>query len=449
MGQWGQWGHGARSGASAPRSMRGRVAAVRGLGCERSPLLAKSPDNPLRTWLPIVLAFLFALLLAGCGAGNGWQPLLGDSSNAVLTLTVDPLNTSIFFAGTSAGTFYRGNGLEAGPPTRDGTGLPTGNPINVILPDASEQTRLYVATGRGLYVSNNLGDTWSALGSGFPSNDAMEALTFGADTHTFFAGTQQHGVYASFDAGKTWHAASAGLPSAQVYTLFFDSATHTLYAGLVGQGIATSTDNGATWTAGGSGLPAGDDVFMFLRLADHGIATNGPTLYAATARGLYATTNAGQHWAAVGDLPSGRVLSLAADPAHPGTLYAGTDTNAYVSSDGGQHWRAVAPGLRAQVASLAVTSGPQAGMEVYAAAGALYRYPAKSGGVGSIIAVIGFIFLVLVAAIILFRQRRTRQRLAARTQGHTQRLQRRGGPGPRRDGRQPPAPGPVKEPNGG
>lgn len=358
-------------------------------------------------WLGVVL--LGMLLLAGCGTTTGWQGLIGNSNESFLSLVVDPLNTSIFFAGTSNGTFYRGNGGSAGPPTRDGTGLPSGEPINAILPDPSSQTRIFLATNRGLYVSNNLGDTWGAYGTGFPTSDAMETLTFGASPSTLFAGSDQHGVFASFDGGKTWHAASAGLPAAQVYTLSYDDSTHTLYAGLVGHGIATSTDRGATWTTNANGLPSGDDVFMFLRLADHGLVGNGPTIYAATAKGLYATTNGGQQWNAVGGLPSGRVLSLAADSAHPGTLYAGTDTDVDISQDGGQHWSTVATGLHAQVAALAVTSGSNQSQELFAAAGALYRYPPKSGGALSVVTVILIIAAVIVFGFILFRQRRTRQ----------------------------------------
>ena len=61
---------------------------------------------------------------------------------------------------------------------------------------------------------------------------------------------------------------------------------------------------------------------------------------------MYKTTDGGAHWHATatrGAGWTGDVLSLAADPQHPGTLYAGTNVAVYKTVDGGRSWR---PGNR-------------------------------------------------------------------------------------------------------
>lgn len=66
---------------------------------------------------------------------------------------------------------------------------------------------------------------------------------------------------------------------------------------------------------------------------------------------VYETTDGGQHWRPTGAQGSGWVsdiLSLTADPAHPGTLFAGTDTAVYKTVDGGRTWRPFNHGLFAR-----------------------------------------------------------------------------------------------------
>lgn len=373
----------------------------------------------IATWAGALLVLL--CLFAGCGTTTGWQSLVGGGNESILSLAVYPANPSIIFAGASDGTLYRANGASTGLPLNTSVGLPKNTPINVVLPDPTAETRVYAATNHGLYVSGDTGDTWSPRGVGFPADDAMEALSFGSTPQTLVAGFQQHGAYVSHDAGKTWQPSSTGLPSAQVYTLFYDSAAHTLYAGLVGQGIYASTDDATTWMARATGLPAGDDVFMLAEMPDHGLTGNGPTLYAATAKGLYASTDGGQQWNAAGTgIPSGRVLSLATDPTHAGTMYAGTDHDIYESTDGGQHWTTVASGIHTQVAALAVTHGANQRSEVFAGAGALYRYPPRQASVNPLETAIPLALLVIVLAYLFLRQRRAKQRFSERRQARLQ-----------------------------
>jgi photosystem II stability/assembly factor-like uncharacterized protein len=63
---------------------------------------------------------------------------------------------------------------------------------------------------------------------------------------------------------------------------------------------------------------------------------------------VYKTTDGGRHWQPTGARGAGwmsDILSLTADPRHPGTLYAGTDTAVYKTADGGRSWRPFKQGL--------------------------------------------------------------------------------------------------------
>ena len=68
--------------------------------------------------------------------------------------------------------------------------------------------------------------------------------------------------------------------------------------------------------------------------------TSGSTVYAATARGFFRSTDSGASWEPRNRGLEGRsVLSLAIDPASRGTLYAATDGGVvYRSTDGGGAW---------------------------------------------------------------------------------------------------------------
>jgi photosystem II stability/assembly factor-like uncharacterized protein len=70
--------------------------------------------------------------------------------------------------------------------------------------------------------------------------------------------------------------------------------------------------------------------------------------HASTGVFVYKTTDDGRHWHSTGAQGTGwisDILSLTADPTHPGTLYAGTDTAVYRTVNGGRTWQPFNHGL--------------------------------------------------------------------------------------------------------
>ena len=123
--------------------------------------------------------------------------------------------------------------------------------------------------------------------------------------------------------------------------------------GRVGRRGVVNEHSRFSWLAGLAllaALPvaAGEDLGPgFVLQGEGGLVTafaldpsSSSTLYAATARGLYKTTNAGASWRQIGaGLEDRTLLAVAVDPVSPSSLYAATNAGGVLRSrDGGAHW---------------------------------------------------------------------------------------------------------------
>jgi photosystem II stability/assembly factor-like uncharacterized protein len=100
------------------------------------------------------------------------------------------------------------------------------------------------------------------------------------------------------------------------------------------------------------------------------------TIYAATARGLYKTADAGASWRRTGaGLRDHSLLAVAVDPGRPANLYATTDTGGvFRSLDGGEHWIESNTGIAARyVGAIAVDPHHRGGVSAGAEAGRMFR----------------------------------------------------------------------------
>jgi len=97
--------------------------------------------------------------------------------------------------------------------------------------------------------------------------------------------------------------------------------------------------------------------------------SNSSTLYAATARGLFKSVDAGATWRSTGaGLDKHSLLALAVDPRATSNLYATTDTGGvFRSTDGGEHWSEANEGIGARYVG-AIAVDPHHAGSVYAGA---------------------------------------------------------------------------------
>ncbi len=279
--------------------------------------------------------------------GQSWTPLTdGQASLPIGSITIDPTNRSVVYAGTgepnvSCDSYYGAGVLKSADGgaswTQLGASLFTGATIHRILVDPTNSNTVYLTAF--------FGSTSSATGAcGFPN----------ANT----------GVYKSTNGGNNWTRILEGFPS----DLAMDpSNAQTLYAAnwgtsLVNWGVYKSTNGGGTWT------PVLLNTLFDYRTFDRVslvVAPSSPsTVYASIADFCTAfecalppdpplqltllSTDGGANWSRLPALPAPGAgfrqwtytSVLAVDPNDPSTIYVG-DTELYKFSAGpGPMWPA-------------------------------------------------------------------------------------------------------------
>jgi photosystem II stability/assembly factor-like uncharacterized protein len=204
---------------------------------------------------------------------------------------------------------------------------------------------IYAGTQNGLVKTTDGGTTWVPLANG-PRDDVAFAIDPRSPS-ILYAG----GVLKSTDGGATWIPVKNGLRKMWVSSLVVVPGFPTfVYAAGVREGalgVSKSTDRGATWAQTGTGLP--DATIDSLT----GDPLSGSTLFAATSRGIYKTTDGAITWVHLPTPPviygNPWVTSIAVDPQTSSTVYAATSP-VYVgvgnfdgggvlkTTDGGDSW---------------------------------------------------------------------------------------------------------------
>ncbi|MBK9607014.1 MAG: hypothetical protein IPO58_11605 [Betaproteobacteria bacterium] len=240
--------------------------------------------------------------------------------------------------------------------------------VAAVIHDISNQSIAYLATATVVKISDIYASSQDAtlIDSGITgtTNDGVTAQD-PANANVLYATTNNRGIFKSVNGGASWSAINAGLPSlvGQSSRLSIDKAnSQTLYLGFTnGAGIYKSTNGGANWTAANAGL-ANEDAKSVYRIE---IDRNTPsTLYAATAEGLYKSTDSAATWILVySALDSGGKLlgvsNVRLNPSNSQEIYLAnshTDPNGTLlassgiqkSTNGGLTWTNVLPGKRVE-----------------------------------------------------------------------------------------------------
>jgi hypothetical protein len=292
-------------------------------------------------------------------AGNYWgRTSAGLLHPQVYSLAIDPLSPNRIYAGTGHGVARSNDGGETwqpglqAQPTADGLAPPIAiGSILALAVNPISSSMLYAGTSEGVYQSLDGGTSWSLNSTGlvvspFVPFPLVQAIAVDPVTPRLLYASTYAGVFSSTNAATNWVAVNSGLNNADVPALAIDpQAPATLYAATFGGGVNRSTDRGGLWTAFNVGLTN----LNCLALA---IDPQTPsTLYVGTTDGLFKSTDRGTNW---NILPLGQgytnglqINALAIDPVTPATLYAGTDQGTFKSADGGSTWSVITNGLSA------------------------------------------------------------------------------------------------------
>jgi ligand-binding sensor domain-containing protein len=211
---------------------------------------------------------------------------------------------------------------------------------------------VYLAAEKGLFLSDDYGETWKKLGLDVPIRHVLPSRYPGADP-TVFVGTVE-GLFKSVDAGRTF--APTVIRGTTVTRIEWPGPALIV---TTAHAVLVSMDGGASFSSG-TGLPAGPP----LALAVSSFFARDPVLFTAVgAGGVYRSADGGQTWMPAG-LEGHRVNDLVwLGPI----LFAATDDGVFRSDNGGQKWTPMA-GLAARPATQIIFPlEPDSGLEVFLA----------------------------------------------------------------------------------
>lgn len=305
--------------------------------------------------------------------GGMWNAIGPDNGigGRILTLAIDPTNSSRLFAGSASGGIWRSiNGGSSW--TRLVTNLPVLGVSSIII-DPSNVNTIYAGTGEvyridstgttplpsntgfnvwktrgtygiGIIKSTDGGTTWTqVLAKSTSQLFGVQTLKFDpANSATVYACTTD-GLYRSTNSGGAW---TKIFDVTYVTDVVINGTNLVASVGNLGntvKGIFKSTDNGANWTKITSGLPASFQGFIKMSwlpsdpntiVASIGVSTS------STAE-LYRSTNFGTSWTSLSG--SGHTLyqywsahDVAISPANTNRImYAGVNTYSYTIGTGG------------------------------------------------------------------------------------------------------------------
>jgi photosystem II stability/assembly factor-like uncharacterized protein len=239
--------------------------------------------------------------------GDTWRPLSSTTGVRSLLFSRWPQADPTVFAGTEGGLLRSRDGGRSYDPTS----LTRGPVVRLDWPGPA----LVVASGAGLLVSNDEGQSFAGPGRGLPEGGvgAMALSSFFAVDPVLFAAPVTGGVFRSSDGGASWEA--AGLAGEVVGDLIWLGPF--LYAAAEG-GFFRSDDTGRSWTK--LSESPGRPVKLMFPLAP----AAGLEAFLATDRGVFRTVDAGQTWDLAG-FEGQHVLSVATFPPPRPDLEANPD----------------------------------------------------------------------------------------------------------------------------
>jgi hypothetical protein len=245
------------------------------------------------------------------------------NATSVLSIVIDPENTSTVYVGTEAdGVFKSIDGAASWSGVNAGL---SDTRVYALAFGGGSPAPLYAGTSTGLYRTDDGGASWQPIPNlnGF----VMSIVVDPSSPSTIYAVLPPTalGVFKTTDGGESW--TNIG-PDDQVNAFAVSSSSpSTVYAG-TSSGVMRSDAGGDGWVLTGEEYVLGSVHAIAVDPADSSV------VYAATDHGLFRSVSGGTEWSLVG--PFGFLLALA--PSSPSTLYVYTGSGVAVSHDRGDTW---------------------------------------------------------------------------------------------------------------
>ena len=332
--------------------------------------------------------------------GANWhnikQGLIDDSD--VFSIIIDPTVPSVVYTSACSGIYRSDTGGELYHKIQ---GIPmTARRTRVLMLDPTNRNTVYAGTTEGLYKTLDGGTNWKRMTG--PDVIINDVYVDPKNPQRVLLATDRSGVLESDDAAFSFKASNTGFSQRQVSSILVDAKTpQTILAGVVNDktygGVFASHDLGATWSQQSNGLQ-GRDVFDLSQSADgailagtnagifrwdgtnwqpdgkivkpetktsyvvrkgkrtkvetimmkpagqidtkvHDVDASGSVWYAATANGVYASSDQGATWQGGPVLGKAEYRAVAA--SGPMVVAAQRTALAY-SEDSGKNWQPLA-----------------------------------------------------------------------------------------------------------
>ncbi|NLG49523.1 MAG: hypothetical protein GX552_05355, partial [Chloroflexi bacterium] len=200
--------------------------------------------------------------------------------------------------------------------------------------------RFWAATGCGIFVSDDEGQTWRQRLTGL-TTPLLSALAV-APNGALFAGGLASDLFSSFNFGEKWQAGLVPEELRGPVTIMLAAPNFakngTAFAATDGGGLLVTRNSGKSWEDSSFGL--GED--NVLALATTNDWSEREIMFAATIEGVFVSRNGGRAWRETELLMDDDVvdvLAISPDFDQDQTVYAGTESGSlYCSEDGGRTW---------------------------------------------------------------------------------------------------------------
>lgn len=192
--------------------------------------------------------------------------------------------------------------------------------VNDLVIDPLDSQLVYAATSaRGFFRSSDGGSTWSQRSTGLTPTSLKVLAMDPQNSQVIYAGSgfpTSLGVHKTVDGGLHWIAVNSGIETASITKIAIDSTnSQTVYAGTP-VGLFKTVNGGANWIE----LPT--PGFVTDVVVDPVISTNVIRTPNPSGWGVARSVDGGQTWETV-DFENGSATTLVLDPAKPTNLLAG------------------------------------------------------------------------------------------------------------------------------
>ena len=213
--------------------------------------------------------------------------------------------------------------------------------------DPSDPSRIYVASGEGIFRSEDGGRHWAGINQGLLRGDMNEIWISSLNSELLLAQGPIGRVYRTDDRGNQWrllYVPRIDYGSNWETAIEATSNGSTIFAFKAGVPFRRSTDGGETWedlsiVSGAFAFSSDEKIFY----AGKGLIRDERAVV------VYRSLDEGDTWEGLEYGPPidteeyrlpqwGNTICLLPDPDAPGVIYAGTTEGVFYTTDGGVVW---------------------------------------------------------------------------------------------------------------